>query len=75
VLYLIATRLRVFFIYFACASLFFFILHSSSFSSPFLSIRCGAQVLAAVSDKMKGKGKQAYSCFEKDQSFHLFGIP
>jgi hypothetical protein len=28
-----------------------------------------------VSDKMKSKGKQAYSCFEKDQSFHLFGIP
>jgi hypothetical protein len=34
-----------------------------------------AQMLAAVSDKMKSKGKQAYSCFEKDQSFHLFGIP
>jgi hypothetical protein len=32
-------------------------------------------VLAAVSDKMKGGGKQPFSCFEKDQSFHLFAIP
>lgn len=33
------------------------------------------QVLVAVSDKMKGKGKQAASCFEKDESYHLFAIP
>ena len=33
------------------------------------------QVLVAVSDKMKGKGKQPYTCLEKDQSFHLFAIP
>ena len=25
--------------------------------------------------KMKGKGKQPYTCLEKDQSFHLFAIP
>lgn len=33
------------------------------------------QVLVAVSDKMKGHGKQPYNCLEKDQSFHLFAIP
>ena len=33
------------------------------------------QVLVAVSDKMKGHGKQPYTCLEKDQSFHLFAIP
>jgi len=33
------------------------------------------QVLVAVSDKMKGHGKQAYTCLDKDQSFHLFAIP
>ncbi|KAG7342910.1 hypothetical protein IV203_020855 [Nitzschia inconspicua] len=31
--------------------------------------------IIAVSDKMKGKGRQPYSCFEKDQSAHLFVFP
>jgi len=33
------------------------------------------QMLVAVSDKMKSKGRQAASCFEKDQSMHLFALP
>jgi len=33
------------------------------------------QMLVAVSDKMKSKGKQAATCFEKDQSVHLFTLP
>lgn len=33
------------------------------------------QVLVAVSDKMKSRGRQPFSCLEKDQSFHLFAIP
>jgi len=33
------------------------------------------QVLVGVSDKMKSRGRQAFSCLEKDQSFHLFAIP
>ena len=33
------------------------------------------RVLVGVSDKMKSKGKQAFTCLEKDQSFHLFSIP
>jgi len=33
------------------------------------------QLLVAVSDKMKGKGKQPFTCLEKDQSFSLFAIP
>ena len=27
------------------------------------------------SDKMKSKGKQAATCFDKDQSVHLFALP
>ena len=30
------------------------------------------RTLVGVSDKMKGKGKQPFTCLEKDQSFHLF---
>mmetsp|Transcript_34838 Transcript_34838/g.107001 ORF Transcript_34838/g.107001 Transcript_34838/m.107001 type:complete len:424 (-) Transcript_34838:76-1347(-) len=33
------------------------------------------RVLVGVSDKMKSKGKQAFTCLEKDQSFHLFQLP
>ena len=33
------------------------------------------QMLVAVSDKMKSKGKQAAACQEKDQSVHLFMLP
>lgn len=33
------------------------------------------QMLVAVSDKMKSKGRQPASCFEKDQSVHLFALP
>ena len=33
------------------------------------------QILVAVSDKMKSKGRQAHTCLDKDQSFHLFAIP
>lgn len=29
----------------------------------------------AVSDKMKGNGKQDFRCFEKDQSVHVFMLP
>ena len=33
------------------------------------------QVLVAVSDKMKSKGRQAAVCQDKDQSVHLFTLP
>ena len=33
------------------------------------------QMLVAVSDKMKSKGRQPASCFDKDQSVHLFTLP
>ena len=33
------------------------------------------QMLVAVSDKMKSKGRQPATCFEKDQSVHLFTLP
>ena len=33
------------------------------------------QMLVAVSDKMKSKGRQASTCFDKDQSVHLFTLP
>ena len=33
------------------------------------------EMLIAVSDKMKGKGKQDFRCFEKDQSVHVFVLP
>jgi hypothetical protein len=32
-------------------------------------------MLIAVSDKMKGRGKQDFRCFEKDQSVHVFVLP
>lgn len=32
-------------------------------------------MLIAVSDKMKGKGRQDFRCHEKDQSIHAFVIP
>jgi hypothetical protein len=32
-------------------------------------------MLIAVSDKMKSKGKQDYRCFDKDQSVHAFVLP
>lgn len=32
-------------------------------------------MLMAVSDKMKSRGKQDYRCFDKDQSVHAFVIP
>lgn len=32
-------------------------------------------MIIAVSDKMKGKGKQDFRCFEKDQSVHVFVLP
>lgn len=32
-------------------------------------------MIIAVSDKMKGRGKQDFRCFEKDQSVHVFGLP
>lgn len=31
--------------------------------------------LMAVSDKMKGRGKQDFRCFDKDQSAHVFVLP
>jgi hypothetical protein len=31
--------------------------------------------ILAVSDKMKGKGRQSYACFQKDQSAHVFVLP
>ena len=33
------------------------------------------QMLVAVSDKMKSKGRQSAACHEKDQSVHLFMMP
>ena len=32
-------------------------------------------VVVAVSDKMKGRGKQDFRCFDKDQSVHVFALP
>ncbi|GKY93143.1 hypothetical protein MPSEU_000282300 [Mayamaea pseudoterrestris] len=32
-------------------------------------------MVIAVSDKMKGKGKQDFVCFDKDQSVHVFVLP
>jgi len=32
-------------------------------------------MFVAVSDKMKSKGKQAFCCFDKDQSVHTFVLP
>lgn len=32
-------------------------------------------MIIAVSDKMKSKGKQDYRCFDKDQSVHVFVLP
>lgn len=32
-------------------------------------------MIIAVSDKMKGRGKQDFRCFEKDQSVHVFVLP
>lgn len=32
-------------------------------------------LLIGVEDKMKSRGRQSYSCFEKDQSIHLFALP
>jgi hypothetical protein len=32
-------------------------------------------LVMAVSDKMKGKGKQDFVCFDKDQSVHVFILP
>ena len=34
-----------------------------------------SDMIMAVSDKMKGKGKQDFLCFEKDQSVHVFVFP
>ena len=33
------------------------------------------QMLVAVSDKMKSKGRQSAACQDKDQSIHLFTLP
>ena len=33
------------------------------------------EMILAVSDKMKGRGKQDYRCLEKDQSIHAFVLP
>lgn len=33
------------------------------------------EMLMAVSDKMKSKGKQDFRCFDKDQSVHVFVLP
>ena len=33
------------------------------------------QMLVAVSDKMKSKGRQSAACQDKDQSVHLFMLP
>ena len=33
------------------------------------------QMLVAVSDKMKSRGRQPASCFDKDQSVHRFSMP
>lgn len=34
-----------------------------------------SDMLMAVSDKMKSKGKQDFRCFDKDQSVHVFVLP
>lgn len=34
-----------------------------------------SEMVMAVSDKMKGSGKQHFRCFDKDQSVHVFVIP
>lgn len=34
-----------------------------------------SDMLMAVSDKMKSKGKQDFRCFDKDQSVHVFVVP
>jgi hypothetical protein len=34
-----------------------------------------SDMIMAVSDKMKSKGKQDFRCFDKDQSVHVFVIP
>lgn len=33
------------------------------------------EMILAVSDKMKSKGKQSFNCFEHDQSVHVFVLP
>ena len=33
------------------------------------------EMLLGVSDEMKGRGKQDYRCFEKDQAIHAFVLP
>jgi len=33
------------------------------------------EMIMAVSDKMKSKGKQDFKCFDKDQSVHVFVLP
>jgi hypothetical protein len=33
------------------------------------------ETIVVVSDKMKGKGKQDFLCFDKDQSVHVFVLP
>ena len=35
----------------------------------------GEEMLVAVSDKMKGKGRQPFRCLAKDQSIHVFVLP
>ena len=35
----------------------------------------GRQLLVAVSDKMKSKGRQPSVCQDKDQSVHMFALP
>jgi hypothetical protein len=35
----------------------------------------GDDMILAVSDKMKSKGKQDFRCFDKDQSVHVFVLP
>jgi len=34
-----------------------------------------SEMIIAVSDKMKSKGKQDFRCFDKDQSVHVFVLP
>jgi hypothetical protein len=34
-----------------------------------------SDMIMAVSDKMKGRGKQPYRCSDKDQSVHVFSLP
>ena len=33
------------------------------------------KLLVAVSDRMKGQGRQDHRCLDKDQSMHLFSLP